>query len=74
MIASRLFAVIGLNGLVSYSITSGNDEDAFSISENGTIFTVKDLDREKKSSYQLQVEAKDQSDVKPLSSSVQVWE
>jgi hypothetical protein len=62
----------GLNGLIKYSITSGNEEKAFSVSDNGTIFTARPLDRETRAFYQLQVQASDQSTVNPLSSTVQV--
>ncbi|XP_045494732.1 cadherin-related tumor suppressor [Colias croceus] len=64
----------GWNGKLAYSITSGDDDEDFIISSNGTIHTAKLLDREKISMYNLIITAKDLA--KPpeprLSSTVQV--
>ncbi|KAM3964103.1 cadherin-related tumor suppressor fat [Aphomia sociella] len=64
----------GLNGKLSYTITSGDDDHDFMIANNGTIYTVKSLDRETIPMYNLIVTAKDSA--KPpepqLSSTVQV--
>lgn len=64
----------GLNGKLTYSITSGDDAEDFMIANNGTIFTAKRLDREVLPVYNLIVTAKDSA--KPpepqLSSTVQV--
>lgn len=66
--------VAGANGIIEYSITAGDDEETFSIAENGTIFTNRALDRETKSLYNLVVTATDLA--KPpqprLSATVQV--
>nr|CAG4640600.1 EOG090X0007 [Eulimnadia texana] len=64
----------GENGRVVYSISGGNDENQFDISQNGTIYTTKALDRETKSLYNLVVMATDQAKNvdKRLSSTVQV--
>ncbi|XP_059046362.1 cadherin-related tumor suppressor [Achroia grisella] len=64
----------GLNGKLLYIITSGDDGHDFMITNNGTIYTVKSLDREIIPIYNLIVTAKDSA--KPpepqLSSTVQV--
>ncbi|XP_050346930.1 cadherin-related tumor suppressor [Nymphalis io] len=64
----------GLNGKLIYSITSGDENQDFSIAPNGTIITAKLLDRETLPLYNLIVTAKDLA--KPpepqLSSTVQV--
>ena len=77
MLAASLILLLnltGLNGKVTYSITSGDDGQDFSIAENGTIYTAKLLDRETLPIYNLVVTAKDMA--KPpepqLSSTVQV--
>lgn len=64
----------GDNGKLSYEITSGDETGDFSIASNGTIYISKLLDREKKSTYNLVVTAKDNAKLpnKCLSSSVQV--
>lgn len=64
----------GDNGRLVYSITGGNENDQFRISQNGTILTTKALDRETQSLYNLVVTATDQSrpPEKRLSSTVQV--
>ncbi|KAG7305888.1 hypothetical protein JYU34_008433 [Plutella xylostella] len=64
----------GFNGKLSYSITSGDDNQDFVIAENGTIYTRRLLDRETLPTYNLVVTARD-SAVAPepqLSSTVQV--
>lgn len=65
---------IGKNGDIVYGIVDGNDDGCFGISNNGTIFTVKALDREVQSFYNLFVMAKDQAESpqKQLSSTIQV--
>lgn len=59
---------------MTYTISSGDDGQDFSIAENGTIYTAKLLDRETLPVYNLVVTAKDMA--KPpepqLSSTVQV--
>ncbi|VVD04616.1 unnamed protein product [Leptidea sinapis] len=64
----------GWNGKLTYSITSGDEDNDFSISPNGTIYTLNLLDREKLSVYNLIVTARDLA--KPpeprLSATVQV--
>ena len=56
-------------GLVTYTITSGNDNDAFTIRPtNGLIFVQRPLDRETTDSYSLVIEATDQDPISPLSS------
>ncbi|KAJ8730776.1 hypothetical protein PYW08_002189 [Mythimna loreyi] len=64
----------GLNGKVTYSISSGDEGQDFMIAENGTIYTARLLDRETLPIYNLVVTAKDMA--KPpepqLSSTVQV--
>ena len=62
----------GLNGKISYSIVSGNDNNVLDVSDNGTIFTTKLLDREEKAYYLLLVKATDAGLPNQLSSSVQV--
>ncbi|GAB6027296.1 hypothetical protein CHUAL_001579 [Chamberlinius hualienensis] len=64
----------GKNGEISYSIVDGNDGNCFDISENGTIFTIKSLDREVQSFYNLYVMARDKAMApqKQLSSTIQV--
>jgi hypothetical protein len=68
------FSVAGDNGRILYSIGSGDEDGDFSIAQNGTIYTTRQLDRETKSLYNLVVVATDQT--KPpqqsLSSTVQV--
>lgn len=62
------------NGRIEYIISAGDDNGDFEIVPNGTIRTVKDVDRETKSTYNLVVTAKDCAlDPQPrLSSTVQV--
>ncbi|KAA0702143.1 Protocadherin Fat 4 FAT tumor suppressor -like protein 4 [Triplophysa tibetana] len=47
------------NGLLTYSVESGNEEGLFSLSPNGTFQIVENLDRELKSQYMLKVMAVD---------------
>ena len=57
-------------GLVTYAITSGNLNDAFTIRPaDGLIFVKRPLDRETTGSYSLVIEATDQDPISPLSSS-----
>ena len=51
---------IGLNGVIRYSISSGNELGTFAIdSESGQVMLVKSLDYEKYSSFQLTIRAQD---------------
>ncbi|KAJ8688393.1 hypothetical protein QAD02_024188, partial [Eretmocerus hayati] len=61
------------NGLVTYSIIDGANDD-FGIADNGTIYTRRPLDRETKPLYSLVIEATDspRPPVKPLVSTIQV--
>lgn len=70
----KSFSFSGLNGKVSYSITSGDDGEDFNISSNGTIYTAKLLDRETIPMYNLVITARDlaKSPEPQLSSTVQV--
>lgn len=69
-----IFLVSGPNGNIEYSISTGDEHEDFAIAQNGTIYTVKNLDRETKSLYNIVVTAMDLA--KPpqqrLSSTVQV--
>nr|CAD7463601.1 unnamed protein product [Timema tahoe] len=69
-----LWLSAGDNGRISYSIVSGDDEEDFDITSNGTVVTRRTLDRETRSLYNLVVRAEDQaiSPQKILSSTVQV--
>lgn len=51
----------GTNALLTYTILSGNNDRTFSIYSNGTIYNIKEFDREKKSSYFLTIMARDQA-------------
>jgi len=62
----------GANGRITYSISAGNIDDSFEISETGAISTKRALDRETTPSFILTVEASDQGTPKALSSTVQV--
>jgi Cadherin domain len=66
--------VSGDNGRLEYSISSGDEDDDFSISTNGTIVTSRALDREQRALYSLVVTAIDQAapPQQRLSSTVQV--
>ena len=56
-------------GLVTYAITSGNDDDMFTIRPtDGMVFVKHPLDRETTGSYSLVIEASDQDPVSPKSS------
>ena len=50
----------GDNGIVGYSIVQEDDGKEFRVNENGEIYTREKLDRERKSSYFLTVQANDQ--------------
>ncbi|GBM44837.1 Cadherin-related tumor suppressor [Araneus ventricosus] len=64
----------GDNGCIVYNIIDGNTDNKFAIDTDGTIFTVKTLDRETQSFYSLTVSATDRAlePDKRLSSTVQV--
>ncbi|UYV64338.1 FAT4 [Cordylochernes scorpioides] len=64
----------GENGEIVYDIVEGNTGEHFAISANGTVFTVRSLDREVQSFYNLVVRATDQAQPvdRRLSSTVQV--
>ncbi|XP_059476479.1 cadherin-related tumor suppressor [Neocloeon triangulifer] len=64
----------GDNGRLEYSISSGDEDNDFAISENGTIVTARALDREQRALYSLVVTATDQAapPQQRLSSTVQV--
>ncbi|XP_060070203.1 cadherin-related tumor suppressor-like [Ylistrum balloti] len=51
----------GLNGQVTYNITSGNGDGKFGIFPDGKLFLARTLDRETKDHYKLTVTAKDMS-------------
>lgn len=51
----------GTNALLTYTILSGNNDRTFSIYPNGTIYNIKEFDREEKSSYFLTIMARDQA-------------
>ncbi|XP_057207887.1 protocadherin Fat 4 isoform X2 [Triplophysa rosa] len=58
----QLYAVdddLEANGLLTYSVESGNEEGLFSLSPNGTFQIVENLDRELKSQYMIKVIAVD---------------
>ena len=56
-------------GLVTYSITSGNSDDMFTIRPtDGKVFVKRTLDRESADSYSLVIKASDQDPDSPLSS------
>ena len=51
----------GSNALLTYTILSGDDDRTFSIHPNGTIYNLREFDREKKSSYFLTILARDKA-------------
>lgn len=55
-------ADLGLNGLISYSITEGNSERKFGIFPDGYLYVKRSLDREEKDYYSLTVTAWDQGE------------
>ncbi|XP_069129376.1 protocadherin Fat 4-like [Argopecten irradians] len=61
----------GLNGEVTYNITSGNSEGKFGIFPDGRLYLARMLDREKKDHYKLTITAKDMS-VEQRSSSANI--
>ncbi|TRY81380.1 hypothetical protein DNTS_000631 [Danionella cerebrum] len=61
----------GVNGEITYDISSGNTNDVFGIFPDGQLYIKADLDREVQDRYVLVVRAKDQA-VEPLSASVNV--
>lgn len=64
----------GDNGRVVYTIVAGDDDGDFGVAANGTLFTRRPLDRERKSLYNLVLSATDNPlpPARPLSSVVQV--
>ena len=64
----------GDNGLIAYHIISGDDTEDFGISDNGTMFTRRSLDRETKTVYNLVLKAQDSPKPpgKALSTTIQV--
>lgn len=62
------------NGKVIYTIVSGDEDNDFDIAPNGTVYTKKSLDRERKSLYNLILKATDSPPppARALSSTVQV--
>lgn len=54
----------GLNSKLSYFLTYGNEDGAFTLSANGELHLVQSLDREKKKEYIMLVTAVDSG--KPL--------
>ena len=61
----------GLNGELTYHITSGNEEEKFGIFPDGVLYVAKSLDREEQNFYILTVMVEDKG-VEPRSSSVNV--
>ncbi|CAG0879401.1 unnamed protein product [Cyprideis torosa] len=59
----------GLNGLVSYAITTGNEDEMFGIFPDGHLYVKRELDRETKDYYAFTVEASDSGAI-PRRSSV----
>ncbi|XP_014481173.1 PREDICTED: cadherin-related tumor suppressor [Dinoponera quadriceps] len=64
----------GDNGRVIYAVVGGDDDGDFGVSANGTLFTQRPLDRERKPFYNLVLSATDSPlpPARPLSSMVQV--
>lgn len=64
----------GENGRVVYAIVGGDEDGDFGVAPNGTLFTRRPLDRERKSPYNLLLSATDSPlpPARPLSSTVQV--
>lgn len=64
----------GENGRIVYRIAAGDENDDFSVASNGTVFTRKNLDREKIPIYNLVLTATDcpKPPSRALSSTVQV--
>ena len=63
----------GENGVLAYSIKSGNIDNVFAIGvRSGSLYLIKSLDFEKTSSYRLEVEAKDGGKVNVRTSTVNV--
>ena len=54
---------VGLNSTLVYSITGGNDDKAFRISNQGTLFTASVLDREKNAQYNLEITVSDSATI-----------
>lgn len=68
------FVFLGTNGEIEYSVSAGDENQDFAIAQNGTIYTVRTLDRETKPLYNLVVTASDLAgpEQQRLSSTVQV--
>lgn len=64
----------GENGRIRYEIARGDEENDFTISANGTVYTSRTLDRENKPTYNLVISAMDSPlpPAKSLTSTVQV--
>lgn len=58
-----LTLITGINGQLKYSLLEGNSSSDFGIgTDNGTIYTLQNLDRETRSTYSLIVIAMDQAE------------
>lgn len=66
----------GDNGRVIYAVAGGDEDGDFGVAHNGTLFTRRALDRERKSIYNLVLSATDSPlpPARSLSSTVQVGE
>lgn len=66
----------GDNGRILYAIAAGDEDGNFGVAPNGTLFTRRLLDRERKPLYNLVLSATDSPlpPARPLSSTVQVCE
>lgn len=66
----------GDNGRVIYAVAGGDEDGDFGVAHNGTLFTRRALDRERKPVYNLVLSATDSPlpPARPLSSIVQVGE
>lgn len=64
----------GDNGRILYAITGGDEDGDFGVASNGTLFTRRLLDRERKPLYNLMLSVTDSPlpPARPLSSTVQV--
>lgn len=62
------------NGRIVYAVAGGDEDGDFGVASNGTLFTRRPLDRERKSLYNLLLTATDSPPppARPLSSTVQV--
>lgn len=66
----------GDNGRIAYAVAGGDEDSDFGVAANGTLFTRRPLDRERKPVYNLMLSATDcpLPPARPLSSVVQVSE